>query len=81
MNKPVIVLDTVFHEEAMPHGVVGDIVLNAQEVGAMHGHAAVVGVVNCGVPDVLPLHVAVDMPVDRVAGECQVLTHASQLNA
>ena len=48
-------LDAVFEEEAVPDGVVGHVVLNLQVVRAMHGHAAVVGVVDRGVPDVRPL--------------------------
>ncbi len=47
----------------------------------MHGHAAVVGVVDRGVPDVLALGVADQMPVDRIAGKRQVLTHSIQLDA
>ena len=38
--------DAVFEEEAVTDGVVGHVVLNAQEVRAVHGHAAVVGVVD-----------------------------------
>jgi hypothetical protein len=34
-------------------GVVGHVVLNAQEIRAMHGHAAVVGVVDGRILDVL----------------------------
>jgi hypothetical protein len=48
-------LDAVFEEEAVAHGVVGHVVLDAQVVGAVHGHAAVEGVVDGGVPDVLAL--------------------------
>ena len=70
-------LYTVLHEKAVPHSVVGDIVFNAQVIRAMNGHAAAVGVVNRGVLNVLSRHVAVEMPVNRVAGELQVLAHAS----
>src|SRR5690606_18490207 len=62
----VTLLDTVFHEEAVTHGVVGDVVGNQQVVGAVDGHAAVVGIVDCRVLDVLAGDIAIDMPVDRV---------------
>ena len=81
VDKLVAVLDAVFHEEAVTDGVVGHVVFNAQEVRAMHGHAAVVGVVNRGVPDVLPLGISDEMPMDRIPGKRQVLTHAIQLDA
>src|SRR5438105_3608538 len=74
-------LDAVFEEEAVTDGVVGHVVLNLQIVRAMHGHAAVVGVVDRGVPDVLPLRVADQMPVDRIPGQRQVLAHAIELDA
>jgi hypothetical protein len=48
----------------------------------LHGDAAVVGVVDGGVLDVLALAaVAHQMPVDGIAGKRQVLTHASELDA
>ena len=46
VDELVAVLDAVFEEEAVTDGVVGHVVLNAQEVRAVHGHAAVVGVVD-----------------------------------
>ena len=55
VNELVAVLDAVFEEEAVTDGVVGHVVLDAQVIRAMHGHAAVVGVVDRGVPDVLAL--------------------------
>ncbi len=54
-DELVAVLDAVFEEEAVTHGVVGHVVLDAQVVRAVHGHAAVVGVVDRGVLDVLAL--------------------------
>ena len=45
-DELVAVLDAVFQEEAVADGVVGHVVLNAQEVRAVHRHAAVVGVVD-----------------------------------
>src|SRR5688572_11693316 len=66
-------LNTVLHEEAVAYGVVRNIVFNEQIIRAMNGHAAVVGVVNRGVFDVLPGHVAVDMPVDGITRKRQVL--------
>jgi hypothetical protein len=80
-DKLVAVLDAVFHEEAVTDGVVGDVVFNAQEIRAVHGHTAVVGVVDRGVLDVLPLRVADQMPVDRIAGLGQMLAHAIELDA
>src|SRR4030095_7135857 len=68
-------LDAVFEEEAVTDGVVGHIVLNLQIVRAMHGHAAVEGVVDRGVPDVLALAVTDYMPVDRIPGTRQGLSH------
>ena len=47
----------------------------------MHGHTAVVGVVDRGVPDVLPFGIADQMPVDRIPGQRQVLAHALELDA
>ena len=44
LHELVAVLDAVFEEEAVTDGVVGHVVLNAQEVRAVHRHAAVVGV-------------------------------------
>ena len=81
MDKLVAVLDAVFEEEAVTDGVVGHVVLNAQEIRAMHGHTAVVGVVDRGVPDVLPFGIADQMPVDRIPGQRQVLAHAIELDA
>ncbi len=81
VDELVAVLDAVFHEEAVTDGVVGHVVFNVQVVGAMHGHAAAVGVVNRGVLDVLPFRVADQMPVDRIPGQRQVLTHAIELDA
>ena len=46
LDELVAVLDAVFEEEAVADGVVGHVVLDAQEVRAVHGHAAVVGVVD-----------------------------------
>ncbi len=74
-------LDAVFEEEAVTDGVVGHVVLNLQIIRAMHGHAAVVGVVDRGVLDVLPLGIADQMPVDRIPGQVHVLTHAIELDA
>ena len=45
-DELVAVLDAVFEEEAVADDVVGHVVLDAQEVRAVHGHAAVVGVVD-----------------------------------
>ena len=72
-DKLVAGLDAVFEEETVTHGVIGDIVLDQQIVCAVHGYAATVSVVNRRVSDVLPFCVTVQMPVDRVAGERQVL--------
>ena len=80
-DKLVAVLDAVFDEEAVTDGVVGHVVFNAQVVRAMHGHTAVEGVVDRGVPDVLPLRVADQMPVDRIPGLGQMLAHAIELDA
>jgi hypothetical protein len=80
-DKLVAVLDAIFHEETVADDVVGDVVLDPQVIGAMHCHAAVVGVVNGRVPDVLPFTaVAYKMPVNRVAGKFQVLPHTIKLN-
>ena len=46
VHELVVVLDAVFHEEAVADGVVGHIVFNAKEIRAVHGHAAVVGIVD-----------------------------------
>ena len=81
VDELVTVLRAVFEEEAVTDGVVGHVVLHAQEVRAMHGHAAVVAVVDRGVADVLPLCVADQVPVDRIAGKSQVLAHAIELDA
>ena len=54
-DELVAVLDAVFEEEAVTDDVVGHVVLDAQVVRAVHGHAAVVGVVDGGVLDVLAL--------------------------
>ena len=80
-DKLVAVLDAVFEEEAVTDGVVGHVVLNLQVIRAMHGHTAVVGVVDRGVPDVLPFGIADQMPVDRIPGQRQVLAHAIELDA
>ena len=80
-DKLVAGLDAVFEEEAVTHVVVGHVVLDLQVVRAVHGHAAAVGVVNRRVPDVLPLAFADQMPVDRIPGQREVLTHAMQLDA
>ena len=66
VDELVTVLRAVFEEEAVTDGVVGHVVLNAQEVRAVHGHTAVVGVVERRVLDVLPLCIADQMPVDRI---------------
>ena len=80
-DKLVAGLHAVFEEEAVTDGVVGHVVLNLQIVRAMHGHAAVVGVVDRGVLDVLPLGIADQMPVDRIPGKSQVLAHSIELDA
>src|SRR5690606_9456268 len=80
-DELVAVLDAVLEEEAVTDGVVGHVVLDAQEIRAVHGHAAVVGVVDRGVLDVLALRVANQVPVDRIPRERQVLTHSGQLDA
>ncbi len=64
----------------MTDDVVGHVVLNAQEVRAVHRHAAAVRVVDGGVLDVLALRVTHQMPVDRIAGQRHVLAHAIQLD-
>ena len=71
----VAVLDAVFEEEAVTHGVVGHVVLDAQVVRAVHGHAAVVRVVDRGVPDVLTLASPSDASGSDTA-PAQVLAHA-----
>ena len=81
LHELVAVLDAVLEEEAVAHGVVGHVVLDAQVVRAVHGHAAVVRVVDGRVLDVLALAVADQMPVDRIAGKLQVLAHAIELDA
>ena len=81
VHELVAVLHAVFEEEAVTDVVVGHVVLNAQVIRAMHGHAAAVGVVNRGVLDVLPLRIADQMPVDRIPGKIHVLTHAIELDA
>ncbi|MBT6041877.1 MAG: hypothetical protein HOH14_00125 [Gammaproteobacteria bacterium] len=74
-------LHAVFHEEAVAHSIVGHVVLNLQVVGAMHRHAAVVGIVDRRVPDVLASASVPDkVPVDRIAGKFQILAHAIELN-
>ena len=55
VHELVAVLDAVFEEEAVTDDVVGHVVLDAHVIGAMHGHAAVVGVVDGRVLDVLAL--------------------------
>ena len=81
VDECVAVLDAVFEEEAVADGVVGDVVLHPQVVGAVDGDAAVVGVVDRGVLDVLPRRVADEVPVDRIAGEVHVLAHPVELDA
>ncbi len=68
-------------EEAVAHGVAGDVVLDTQVVGAVHRHAAAVAVVDRRVPDVLPVAVAAEVPVDRIARQRQVLAHPGELDA
>ncbi len=55
VHELVAVLDAVFEEEAVTDDVVGHVVLDPQVVGAVHRHAAVVGVVDGRVLDVLAL--------------------------
>ena len=81
MHELVAVLNAVFEEEAVTDDVVGHVVLDMHEVRAVHRHAAVVGVVDRRVLDVLALCIADQMPVNRVAGQRQVLAHAVQLDA
>ena len=81
VHELVAVLDAVFEEEAVTDDVVGHVVLDAHVIGAMHGHAAVVGVVDGGILDVLALGVAHQMPVDRIARQLHVLAHAIELDA
>src|SRR5690606_40163543 len=47
--------DAVFQKEAVAHDVVSHVVLVSQLVGAVVGHAAVEGLMDGRVPDVLPL--------------------------
>ncbi len=79
VHELVAVLDAVFQEEAVTDGVVGHVVLDDHVIGAVYGHAAVVGVVERGVLDVLPIRIADQMPVDRIARQLQVLAHAIEL--
>src|SRR5690606_25411145 len=79
-DEPVAVLDSVFEEEAVTDGVVGHVVFDLQRMRAMHGRAAVVRVVNRGVPDVLALGFTDQMPVDRISRKRQMLAHASKLD-
>ena len=48
VDELVAGLDRVFEEEAVAHGVEGHVVLDPQIVGAVHRHAAAVGVVDRG---------------------------------
>ena len=43
LHELVTAFNTVFHEEAVADDVVGDVVLDAQVIGTVHGHAAVEG--------------------------------------
>ena len=79
-DEPVVVLDAVFKEEAMTDGVVSHVVLDLQVMGAMHRRASVERVVNRRVANVLTLGFANQMPVDRVTGKRQMLTHAGQFD-
>jgi hypothetical protein len=81
VHELVAVLHGVFEEEAVTNVVVGHVVFNAQVIGAVHGHATAVGVVDRGVLDVLTLGVADQMPVDRIPGQMHVLAHAIELDA
>ena len=81
VNELVAGLHRVFEEEAVTHGVEGHVVFDPHVIGAMHGHAAAVGVVNRRVLDILPLSFADDVPMDRIAGQVQILPHAIQLDA
>jgi hypothetical protein len=81
VHELVAVLHAVLQEEAVTNVLVGHVVFNAQVICAMHGHAAAVGVVNGGVPDVLPLRIADQMPMDRIPRQMHVLTHAIELDA
>src|SRR5690606_40472156 len=68
-------------EKAVSDGVVGDVVLDAQVIRAVHGYAPVEGVVDGRVLDVLALRIAHQVPVNRIAGQHHVLTHPGQLYA
>ena len=74
-------LDAVFEEETVTNDVVSHVVFHAHVVGAMHGDAAVEGVVDRGVLDVLAFAgFAHQMPVNRIARQFKMLTHAIELN-
>src|SRR5690606_32524875 len=79
-DEPIARLDAVLEEEAVAYVVVGHVVLDEQVVRAVNRHATVPRVVDRRVLDVLTLRVADQMPVDRVARERQVLTHAIELD-
>jgi hypothetical protein len=66
-------LDSVLEEEAVTHVVVGHVVLDAEVIRAVHRHAAAVGVVDRRVLDVLAPAFSDQVPVDRVAGQGQVI--------
>src|SRR5690606_35638067 len=75
-DEAVAGLDAVLDEEAVAHGVVGHVVLDAEVVGAVHRDAAAIGVVDRGIPDVHARAFAQDVEVHRVSGQGQVLAHA-----
>ena len=81
-NERVAGLDAVFHEETVAHGVVGDIVFHPQVIGAVHGDAAVKGIVDGRVPDVLTIPACANqVPVNRIAGQFHMLPHAIEFDA
>eukprot|EP00955_Chlamydomonas_euryale_P027138 285926-Chlamydomonas_euryale.AAC.4 len=78
--KHVARLDAVLQEERMTHHVVRDRVLDQRAVGAVDHNGAVVCVVDGAAFDVLPAHVAVHVPVDRVLAEQERLPHLRELD-
>ena len=83
VDELVAMLHGVFEEEAVPDGVVGDVVLDAHVIGAMRRRSR--NGCRCresrGVLDVLAFPIAHQMPVDRIPGEVHVLAHAIELDA
>jgi len=71
----ILCLSSIFNEEGMTHGVIGDVVEHSEVVNSMSGHSTVVGLVDSVTTHVRLVHSSNHMVMEGVATKLEGLTN------